>query len=97
MSVGAYELVKVCDNGLEAEWFRVVVEVGTFGNLKSVVAVYVYFEEVFITVTSNQDTWVCFLDKIPHSYTLYFPFKAPINHLVKINYILYSVYSYKYT
>ncbi|KAK3525341.1 hypothetical protein QTP86_030053, partial [Hemibagrus guttatus] len=57
MSVGAYELVKVCDNGLEAEWFRVVVEVGSFGNLKSVVAVYVYFEEVFITVTSSQDTW----------------------------------------
>ncbi|XP_053087229.1 IgGFc-binding protein-like [Pangasianodon hypophthalmus] len=54
-SVGAYELVKVCNGTLEAEWFRVVVELGPFG---SVVAVYVYFEEVFITLTSKQATWI---------------------------------------
>lgn len=54
-SVGAYELVKVCDGALEAEWFRVVVEFGSDG---SVMAAYVYIEEVFITVTSKQDTWV---------------------------------------
>ncbi|KAK2864570.1 hypothetical protein Q7C36_003724 [Tachysurus vachellii] len=58
MSLGAFELVRVCDTGLEAEWFRVVVELGSYGNQNSVVAVYVYFEEVFITVTRKQDTWI---------------------------------------
>ncbi|KAF5909184.1 IgGFc-binding protein-like, partial [Clarias magur] len=53
-SIGAYELVKACDGALEEEWFRVVV---AFGSQNSVVAVYVYFEEVFITVTNKQSTW----------------------------------------
>lgn len=87
MSVGAFELVRVCDTGLEAEWFRVVVELGSYGNQNSVVAVYVYFEEVFITVTRKQDTWVCILDQITFSYILYFwslSFKALINQGIKI-------------
>lgn len=64
-SVGAFELVKACNGALEAEWFRVVVELGPFGDQNGVVAVYVYFEDVFITFTNKQTTWVCILNRIP--------------------------------
>ncbi|XP_053494814.1 IgGFc-binding protein [Ictalurus furcatus] len=57
-SVGAYELVKVCKGSLEAEWFRVVVELGPYGSQNSVAAVYVYFEEIFIAVNNKQSTWI---------------------------------------
>ncbi|TSO05463.1 IgGFc-binding protein [Bagarius yarrelli] len=57
-SVGAYELVRVCDSALEAEWFRLVVDFGSSENENSVLAVYVFFEEVFISVNSKQSTWI---------------------------------------
>lgn len=63
-SVGAFELVKVCNGSLEAEWFRVVVEFSPFGRKNSLVSVHIFFEEVFITVTNKQATWVCIQDKI---------------------------------
>ncbi|XP_053345559.1 IgGFc-binding protein-like [Clarias gariepinus] len=54
-SIGAYELVKACNGALEEEWFRVVV---VLGSQNSVVAVYVYFEEAFITFTNKESTWI---------------------------------------
>ncbi|KAG5842831.1 hypothetical protein ANANG_G00181920 [Anguilla anguilla] len=59
-SVGVYELVSVCPQGTEAEWFRVVVDVRTCeqSSLPAIVAVYVFFEDLFVLVNKNHETWV---------------------------------------
>ncbi|KAK6327240.1 hypothetical protein J4Q44_G00028850 [Coregonus suidteri] len=59
-AMGAYEIIKVCDNALVEEWFRVVVTLQACGKsgLKSVVAVYVYFNDLMITVNSKHETWI---------------------------------------
>lgn len=62
-AMGAYEIIKVCDNALVEEWFRVVVTLQDCGKtgLKSVVAVYVYFNDLIVTVNSKHETWVSHL------------------------------------
>nr|XP_046181870.1 IgGFc-binding protein-like [Oncorhynchus gorbuscha] len=59
-AMGAYEIIKVCDNALVEEWFRVVVALQACGKtgLKSVVAVYVYFNDLIVTVNSKHETWI---------------------------------------
>ncbi|XP_062342475.1 IgGFc-binding protein-like [Osmerus eperlanus] len=57
---GAYEVVKACDGGLVAEWFRVVVKLEACGNtgVKRVVALYVFFDDLIISVNNKHETWV---------------------------------------
>lgn len=57
-SAGFFELVKVCNNALVAEWFRVVVELKSFGSYSSVMSVYIFFEETFISIKSTKTIWV---------------------------------------
>ncbi|KAK6323521.1 hypothetical protein J4Q44_G00058600 [Coregonus suidteri] len=42
------------------KWFRVVVKLQACGKtgLKSVVAVYVYFNDLIVTVNSKHETWI---------------------------------------
>ncbi|XP_044191762.1 IgGFc-binding protein-like [Thunnus albacares] len=57
--MGAYEIITHC-NQSSAEWFRVVVklqECSVTGE-KSIVAVYVYFSDLSVTINDKQDTWV---------------------------------------
>uniref|UniRef100_A0A8B9KF75 VWFD domain-containing protein n=1 Tax=Astyanax mexicanus TaxID=7994 RepID=A0A8B9KF75_ASTMX len=58
-SVGAFDLVKVCDGVDLSTWFRVVVElqVCSTGFLKPV-AVYVFIEDLLVTVNSKHEIWV---------------------------------------
>ncbi|XP_066531571.1 IgGFc-binding protein-like [Hoplias malabaricus] len=57
-SMGAFDLVKVCDNAGASNWFRVVVELQVCGSeaLKPV-ALYVFVEDVLITINSKQEIW----------------------------------------
>lgn len=59
-SAGAFELVKVCDDTLVLEWFRVVVQLETCGQtgLSEVVALHVFFENTLVTVSAKQEIWV---------------------------------------
>ncbi|KAM9419012.1 IgGFc-binding protein-like [Salvelinus alpinus] len=59
-AMGNYEIINVCDNALVEEWFRVVVTLQACGKtgLKSVVAVYVYFNDLIVTVNSKHETWI---------------------------------------
>lgn len=59
---GTYEIVKVCDGALDAQWFRVVVEVLMCGETgwRGVAAVYVFYEGGIISVNRQLSTWVCF-------------------------------------
>ncbi|KAL6461279.1 hypothetical protein MHYP_G00312450 [Metynnis hypsauchen] len=59
-SLGAFELVKVCDEALVLEWFRVVVQVQACGQtgLNEIVALHVFFEDVLVTVTAEQEIWL---------------------------------------
>ncbi|KAI7798981.1 hypothetical protein IRJ41_016048, partial [Triplophysa rosa] len=57
---GAYEIVKVCNDALDAQWFRAVVEVLMCGEtgFKGVAAVYVFYEGGIISVNRELSTWV---------------------------------------
>ena len=57
--MGAYEIITHCDESA-ADWFRVVAKLQEcpLTGMKSVVAVYVFFNELSITVTDRQETWV---------------------------------------
>ncbi|XP_049331877.1 IgGFc-binding protein-like [Astyanax mexicanus] len=59
-STGAFDLVKVCDETVELEWFRVVVQVQACGQtgLSEVAALHVFFEDMSVTVGAKQDIWV---------------------------------------
>ncbi|KAL7381442.1 hypothetical protein ABVT39_005557 [Epinephelus coioides] len=56
---GAYEIVQSCDVSPTADWFRVVVklEMCTPG-INTVMAVYVFFSEVMVTVDNKHDIWI---------------------------------------
>lgn len=57
--MGAFDLVKVCDNTVTGIWFRVVavLQEGVSESL-STAAVHIFFENVFVTVTSQNEIWV---------------------------------------
>ena len=57
--MGAYEIITYCDESAP-DWFRVVAELQQCSStgMKTVVAVYVFFNDLFITVTDKQETWV---------------------------------------
>ncbi|XP_051246250.1 IgGFc-binding protein-like [Dicentrarchus labrax] len=57
--MGAYEIITHCDE-LAADWFRVVAKLQecTPTAVKSVVAVYIFFNDLSVTVTDKQETWV---------------------------------------
>lgn len=59
---GAYEIVKVCNDTLDAQWFRVVVEVLMCGEtgFKGVAAAYVFYEGGIISVNRELSTWVSY-------------------------------------
>ncbi|XP_040909680.1 IgGFc-binding protein-like [Toxotes jaculatrix] len=56
---GAYEIIQSCDQSQALDWFRVVVklEMCTPGT-NTIVAVYVFFSEVMITVNNKHDIWI---------------------------------------
>lgn len=56
---GTYEIIQSCDVSPTSIWFRVVVklEMCTPG-VNTIVAVYVFFNEVMITVNHKHDIWV---------------------------------------
>lgn len=57
--MGAYEIITHCDQSA-ADWFRVVAKLQEcrLTGVKSVVAVYVYFNDLSVTITDKQETWV---------------------------------------
>ncbi|KAJ8386465.1 hypothetical protein AAFF_G00169350 [Aldrovandia affinis] len=59
-SPGAYELLTVCVQGPLADWFRVVADILWCGDgsIRSVAAIYAYFQDLAVTVTNNQEIWV---------------------------------------
>ncbi|XP_073179609.1 LOW QUALITY PROTEIN: IgGFc-binding protein-like [Lepidochelys kempii] len=56
---GAYEVASLC-NGSAPSWFRVVVEVQqcSNGGVVAGAAIYVFFQEAFVVVKRNKETWV---------------------------------------
>ncbi|KAI1901487.1 hypothetical protein AGOR_G00034940 [Albula goreensis] len=59
-SVGAYELLKVCDKVPPAEWFRVVAYMLECGesDLPSVVSIYIFFQDVMVSINDKLEVWV---------------------------------------
>ncbi|XP_042297218.1 IgGFc-binding protein-like isoform X2 [Sceloporus undulatus] len=59
LSNGVYKLASYCDE-MSPSWFKVVVDINECNNeaVPAVAAVYVFFREAFITVTSHKETWV---------------------------------------
>uniref|UniRef100_A0A8C3SMJ9 Fc fragment of IgG binding protein n=1 Tax=Chelydra serpentina TaxID=8475 RepID=A0A8C3SMJ9_CHESE len=59
LNSGAYEVASLC-NGSAPSWFRVVVEVQQCSNGGTVAgaAIYVFFQEAFVVVKRNKETWV---------------------------------------
>ncbi|KAH0631332.1 hypothetical protein JD844_005620 [Phrynosoma platyrhinos] len=59
LSNGAYKLASYCDE-MSPSWFKVVVDINECNNeaVPVVAAVYIFFREAFITVTSHKETWV---------------------------------------
>ncbi|XP_044028599.1 IgGFc-binding protein-like [Siniperca chuatsi] len=57
--MGAYDIITHCDESA-ADWFRVVAKLQECNptGVKSVVAVYIYFNDLSVTVTDKQETWV---------------------------------------
>lgn len=57
--MGAYEIIVHC-NESSPDWFRVVamLQQCTLTGVKSVVSVYIFFNDLSVTVTNEQDTWV---------------------------------------
>ncbi|XP_026999588.2 IgGFc-binding protein [Tachysurus fulvidraco] len=56
-SMGAYDLVYVCDNTVIGMWFRVVGVLQERNGVLTTVAVHVFFDNVLVTVTSQNDIW----------------------------------------
>ncbi|XP_026150201.1 uncharacterized protein LOC113122825 [Mastacembelus armatus] len=56
---GAFDIASLCDESTKL-WFRVVVDVRVCseGASPTVASVYVFFKESFVTVNSQQETWV---------------------------------------
>ncbi|KAM3858157.1 IgGFc-binding protein-like [Diretmus argenteus] len=56
---GTYEMIQVCDQTLTSEWFRVVVklEMCTPG-VNTIMAVYVFFDNLIITMDNKRDIWI---------------------------------------
>ncbi|XP_017338014.1 IgGFc-binding protein [Ictalurus punctatus] len=56
-SMGAFELVKVCDDTVIGIWFRVVAVLQEKTGVLSTSAVHIFFENAIVTVTSQNDIW----------------------------------------
>lgn len=59
-ATGAYEIVRVCNGILQFEWFRVVadVQICATGGTPITAAVYVFFDDLVITINNKQEIWV---------------------------------------
>ncbi|TSO05462.1 IgGFc-binding protein [Bagarius yarrelli] len=57
-SMGAYDLVKVCDDTDIGIWFRVVAVVQERTGFLSTTAIHIFFENVIITFTSQKEIWL---------------------------------------
>ncbi|XP_023265555.1 IgGFc-binding protein-like [Seriola lalandi dorsalis] len=56
---GIYEIIQSCDQSHTSNWFRVVVKLDTCTpGVNSILALYVFFNEVLFTVNSKHDIWV---------------------------------------
>lgn len=57
--MAAYEMITHCDE-LAADWFRVVAKLQEcpLTRVRSVVTVYIYFNDMSVTVTDKQEIWV---------------------------------------
>ncbi|KAI5087282.1 IgGFc-binding protein-like [Silurus meridionalis] len=56
-SIGAFDLVKVCDDSVMGIWFRVVAVLQERNGVLSTTAVNIFFENVLVTVTSQNEIW----------------------------------------
>lgn len=57
--LGAYEIIQSCDQSQSADWFRVVVKLETCTpGVNTIVAVYVFFNDVMIALNTKHDVWV---------------------------------------
>lgn len=67
--MGAYEIITHC-NQSAADWFRVVAKLQecTVTGVKSIAAVYVYFNDLSVTVTDKQETWVNIFKEIVNTF-----------------------------
>lgn len=72
-SMGAYDLVKVCDDTIRGNWFRVVAELQERPEVLSTAAVHVFFENVLVTVTSPTETWVSETSLFHSVHSVYVP------------------------
>lgn len=57
-SMGAFDLVKVCDDTVVGIWFRVVAVLQESSGVLSTAAVHVFFDNVLVTVASQNEIWV---------------------------------------
>ncbi|KAI5630196.1 IgGFc-binding protein-like [Silurus asotus] len=57
-SIGAFDLVKVCDDSVMGIWFRVVAVLQERNGVLSTTAVNIFFENILVTVTSQNEIWV---------------------------------------
>ena len=57
---GTYELVKVCDQAVTPKSFRVAVKLQKSGTpmINKIVAVYVFFDHVMISISNKHEVWV---------------------------------------
>ncbi|KAK2830491.1 hypothetical protein Q5P01_018422 [Channa striata] len=81
--MGAYEIITHCDEAA-SDWFRVVamLQQCTITGVRSVVAVYIYFTDLSVTVTDKQETWVGILQE---------PFNILHRLILVKSYIIYIV------
>ncbi|KAK3508212.1 hypothetical protein QTP70_017690, partial [Hemibagrus guttatus] len=56
-SMGAYDLVNVCDDIVIGIWFRVVAVLQERNGVLTTAAVHIFFENVLVTITSQNDIW----------------------------------------
>ncbi|GLD63936.1 IgGFc-binding protein-like protein, partial [Lates japonicus] len=55
---GAYEIVESCDQSQTSDWFRVVVKLEMCSpGVNTIVAVYVFFNDMMITVDNKHNIW----------------------------------------
>lgn len=57
-SMGAFDLLKVCDDTATGIWFRVVAVLQERTRVLSNAAVHIFFENVLVTVTAQNEIWV---------------------------------------
>ncbi|KAK2830490.1 hypothetical protein Q5P01_018421 [Channa striata] len=56
---GAYEIIQSCDQSQASNWFRVVVKLEMCApGVNSIVALYVFFKDVMITVDNKHNLWI---------------------------------------